>query len=85
MKPGAINLLAATWSKMSNFFDKDESTKGRNFEAKVTPEAIKFQYEYADGEKFEWSRTKAEHKGVTGWNSIAENMKDLFKDIASND
>lgn len=83
MNPDKINLLAKTWEKMSNFFDKDTSTEGRNFEAQVTPEAIKFQYEYTDGEKFEWSRTKAEHKGVTPWNAIAENMKELFSDVAS--
>lgn len=81
MNPDKINLLAKTWEKMSNFFDKDKSTAGRNFEAQVTPDSMIFQYTYPDGEKFEWSQTKAEKKGVTGWDTIAEHLKDVFKEV----
>lgn len=81
MKPDKINLLAKTWERMSNFFDKDSSTEGRNFEAQVSADAIKFAYEYPNGEKFEWKQTQDEYKGVTGWDVIADHLKTLFKDV----
>lgn len=81
MNPDKINLLAKTWEKMSTFFDKDKSAEGRNFEAQVTQDAIKFSYEYPDGEKFEWKETKAEYKGVTGWDTISSHLKTLFQDV----